>query len=124
MLKKSVILIKVAEHQAPVKSCRWLKANNYSALMTCSWDKTLKGRRNAKSKYLTFIFCHCCQFHIQGTFALNRIFVKYGYFTLGTRYVPYRTFFPVRLGIGYGIIFRIEQFRPGNIYLKLLFLIK
>ena len=32
----------VAEHQAPVKACRWVKAPNYTALMTCSWDKTLK----------------------------------------------------------------------------------
>ena len=34
--------VQVAEHQAPVKSCRWVKAPNYSALMTCSWDKTIK----------------------------------------------------------------------------------
>eukprot|EP00088_Acartia_fossae_P012108 TRINITY_DN1620_c0_g1_i3.p1 TRINITY_DN1620_c0_g1~~TRINITY_DN1620_c0_g1_i3.p1 ORF type:complete len:363 (+),score=94.94 TRINITY_DN1620_c0_g1_i3:31-1119(+) len=34
--------IQVAEHQAPVKACRWVKASNYQALMTCSWDKTLK----------------------------------------------------------------------------------
>ena len=35
-------MCQVAEHQAPVKACRWVKASNYSALMTCSWDKTLK----------------------------------------------------------------------------------
>ena len=35
-------IFQVAEHQAPVKACRWVKANNYSALMTVSWDKTLK----------------------------------------------------------------------------------
>ena len=34
--------LQVAEHQAPVKACRWVKAPNYSALMTCSWDKTIK----------------------------------------------------------------------------------
>ena len=34
--------VQVAEHQAPVKACRWVKAPNYSALMTCSWDKTIK----------------------------------------------------------------------------------
>lgn len=34
--------IQIAEHQAPVKACRWVKASNYSALMTVSWDKTLK----------------------------------------------------------------------------------
>ena len=34
--------VQVAEHQAPVKTCRWVQAPNYSALMTASWDKTLK----------------------------------------------------------------------------------
>jgi len=34
--------VQVAEHQAPVKACRWVKAPNYSALMTASWDKTIK----------------------------------------------------------------------------------
>ncbi len=34
--------IQVAEHAAPVKSIRWIQAPNYQALMTGSWDKTLK----------------------------------------------------------------------------------
>ena len=34
--------VQVAEHQAPIKACRWVKAPNYSALMTASWDKTIK----------------------------------------------------------------------------------
>jgi len=34
--------VPVAEHQAPVKACRWVKAPNYTALMTVSWDKTMK----------------------------------------------------------------------------------
>merc|ERR1712098_680075 len=34
--------VQVAEHQAPVKACRWVKAPNYTALMTVSWDKTMK----------------------------------------------------------------------------------
>jgi len=34
--------VQIAQHQAPVKVCRWVKAPNYSALMTCSWDKTMK----------------------------------------------------------------------------------
>ena len=34
--------VQVAEHGAPVKSVRWVKAPNYTALMTGSWDKTLK----------------------------------------------------------------------------------
>jgi len=34
--------LQVAEHGAPVKSVRWVKAPNYTALMTGSWDKTLK----------------------------------------------------------------------------------
>ena len=31
--------MQVAEHGAPVKSVRWVKAPNYTALMTGSWDK-------------------------------------------------------------------------------------
>ena len=34
--------IQVAGHDAPVKVVRWVKAPNYSALMSCSWDKTVK----------------------------------------------------------------------------------
>ena len=34
--------IQVAQHDAPVKVIRWVKAPNYTALMTGSWDKTLK----------------------------------------------------------------------------------
>ncbi|TRY72553.1 hypothetical protein TCAL_00993 [Tigriopus californicus] len=34
--------MQVAEHGAPIKSIRWVKAPNYTALMTGSWDKTLK----------------------------------------------------------------------------------
>jgi WD40 repeat protein len=34
--------IQVAAHDAPVKVVRWVKAPNYSALMSCSWDKTVK----------------------------------------------------------------------------------
>lgn len=32
----------VAQHEAPVKTCHWIKGSNYSCLMTGSWDKTLK----------------------------------------------------------------------------------
>lgn len=32
----------VAGHEAPVKTCHWIKAPNYTCLMTASWDKTLK----------------------------------------------------------------------------------
>lgn len=32
----------VAQHDAAVKTCHWIKAPNYSCLMTGSWDKTLK----------------------------------------------------------------------------------
>ena len=48
---KGVPVWQVAEHQAPVKSCRWLKAPNYSALMTCSWDKTLKEWEKIQSQF-------------------------------------------------------------------------
>lgn len=35
-------MIQVAAHDAPVKTCHWVKGPNYSCLMTGSWDKTLK----------------------------------------------------------------------------------
>lgn len=34
--------VQVAAHDAPVKTCHWIKGSNYSCLMTGSWDKTLK----------------------------------------------------------------------------------
>nr|QBH73980.1 mitotic checkpoint protein and poly(a)+ RNA export protein [Brunneria borealis] len=34
--------IQVAAHDAPVKTCHWVKGTTYSCLMTGSWDKTLK----------------------------------------------------------------------------------
>ena len=34
--------MQVAQHDAPIKVIRWVKAPNYTALMTGSWDKTLK----------------------------------------------------------------------------------
>uniref|UniRef100_A0A1B0GDN8 Uncharacterized protein n=1 Tax=Glossina morsitans morsitans TaxID=37546 RepID=A0A1B0GDN8_GLOMM len=34
--------VQVAAHEAPVKTCHWIKSNNYTCLMTGSWDKTLK----------------------------------------------------------------------------------
>nr|XP_023019411.1 mRNA export factor [Leptinotarsa decemlineata] len=35
-------VVQVAVHDAPIKTCHWIKAPNYSCLMTGSWDKTLK----------------------------------------------------------------------------------
>jgi len=32
----------VGEHDQPIRSCHWIVANNYSALMTGGWDKTLR----------------------------------------------------------------------------------
>ena len=34
--------MQVAQHDGPIKTCHWIKAPNYSCLMTGSWDKTLK----------------------------------------------------------------------------------
>jgi mRNA export factor len=34
--------VQVAAHDAPVKTCHWIKAQMYNCLMTGSWDKTLK----------------------------------------------------------------------------------
>lgn len=35
-------VIQVAAHDAPIKTCHWIKAPTYACLMTGSWDKTLK----------------------------------------------------------------------------------
>ncbi len=34
--------IQVAQHDAPVKTVHFIKANNYTCIMTGSWDKTIK----------------------------------------------------------------------------------
>ncbi|KAL9921986.1 protein Rae1-like [Glossina fuscipes fuscipes] len=34
--------MQVAAHQAPVKTCHWIKGSKYACLMTGSWDKTIK----------------------------------------------------------------------------------
>ncbi|XP_026281590.1 protein Rae1 [Frankliniella occidentalis] len=34
--------VQVAQHDAPIKTCHWIKSPNYTCLMTGSWDKTLK----------------------------------------------------------------------------------
>jgi len=34
--------VQVAQHDAPIKTCHWIKAMNYTCLLTSSWDKTLK----------------------------------------------------------------------------------
>lgn len=35
-------VVQVAAHNAPVKTCHWVKGSGYTCLMTGSWDKTLK----------------------------------------------------------------------------------
>jgi mRNA export factor len=35
-------VVQVAQHDAPIKTCHWVKGPNYTCLMTGSWDKTLK----------------------------------------------------------------------------------
>ncbi|XP_060833854.1 protein Rae1 [Rhopalosiphum padi] len=34
--------VQVAAHDAPIKTCHWVKAPSYTCIMTGSWDKTLK----------------------------------------------------------------------------------
>lgn len=36
--------VQVAAHDAPIKTCHWIKGSTYSCLMTGSWDKTLRVR--------------------------------------------------------------------------------
>lgn len=35
-------VMQVAQHDAAIKTCHWVKSNTYNCLMTGSWDKTLK----------------------------------------------------------------------------------
>lgn len=37
--------MQVAQHDAPVKTVHYIKAHNYTAIMTTSWDKTIKVRK-------------------------------------------------------------------------------
>lgn len=37
-----VLILFFLQHDAPVKTIHWIKAPNYSCVMTGSWDKTLK----------------------------------------------------------------------------------
>lgn len=34
------------QHDGPIKAIHWIKAPNYSCIMTGSWDKTLKVLKN------------------------------------------------------------------------------
>lgn len=34
--------VQVAAHDAPIRTCHWIKGSSYSCLMTGSWDKTLR----------------------------------------------------------------------------------
>ena len=47
--------LQVAEHGAPVKSVRWVKAPNYTALMTGSWDKGRRERNCHRSRFSYFL---------------------------------------------------------------------
>lgn len=35
-------LVQMGTHDAPIKTCHWIKGQNYQCVMTGSWDKTLK----------------------------------------------------------------------------------
>lgn len=43
-------VLQVAQHDAAVSTCHWVKSNNNSYLMTGSWDKTLKVRTGSTSQ--------------------------------------------------------------------------
>lgn len=55
--------IQVGVHDAPIKTCHWIKTPNHSYLMTGSWDKTLKfWDTRSSSPMLTINLpdkCHC-----------------------------------------------------------------
>ncbi|OXB79263.1 UNVERIFIED_CONTAM: hypothetical protein H355_013184, partial [Colinus virginianus] len=55
--------IQIAQHDAPVKTIHWIKAPNYSCVMTGSWDKTLKVRLSPNKwaqSVLTVFLTHRC----------------------------------------------------------------
>ena len=41
------------QHDAPVKTVHWIKAPNYSCVMTGSWDKTLKVGLKKEIKFIS-----------------------------------------------------------------------
>lgn len=59
--------MQVAAHDAPIKTCHWVKGSNYTCLMTGSWDKTLKVLNYSIIKIYYFVdkfiyFFPCFQF--------------------------------------------------------------
>uniref|UniRef100_A0A2S2QJG3 mRNA export factor n=1 Tax=Sipha flava TaxID=143950 RepID=A0A2S2QJG3_9HEMI len=49
--------VQVAAHDAPVKTCHWIKAQMYNCLMTGSWDKTLKIDENTLIRSSCVLVC-------------------------------------------------------------------
>ncbi|XP_076681592.1 ribonucleic acid export 1 [Andrena cerasifolii] len=52
--------IQVAAHDAPIKTCHWIKANTYSCLMTGLSDKTLRGPEYYNPAKKNSIFLRPC----------------------------------------------------------------
>lgn len=53
-------VMQVAQHDAAIKTCHWVKSNTYNCLMTGSWDKTLKVSAPAIAQILLNIeIKHC-----------------------------------------------------------------
>lgn len=55
-------MMQVAQHDAPIQTCHWVKGSNYTCLMTGSWDKTLKFwdtryTTEEKKQLLLSLFC-------------------------------------------------------------------
>lgn len=49
--------MQVAQHEAPVKTVHYVKAPNYTCLMTTSWDKTIKVRESVCLELFIYVSC-------------------------------------------------------------------
>jgi len=74
--------VQVAAHDAPIKTCHWVKAPSYTCIMTGSWDKTLKVCYVffvIIYKYFEVIFHDCTSINIfyYKLFAIDNLYFKY-----------------------------------------------
>jgi len=50
-----MIYLSHLQHDAPIKTVHWIKAPNYSCIMTGSWDKTLKVTYSLQKSYILLL---------------------------------------------------------------------
>jgi WD40 repeat protein len=72
-----MIYLSHSQHDAPIKTVHWIKAPNYSCIMTGSWDKTLKvtysfnqiemidiTEKNKPEDGMCQLIINCCQHYL------------------------------------------------------------